>query len=202
MYPNQGGESVDITQYFSERTKTAIQYAAQKAIEMHRRNIDTEHLLWGILQEDELIDIILKKLDLDKKILLEQVEEYMEEGTGGGQTPGLTPRAKQVLQLSFQIAMELGHKYIGNEHVLLGLIKEGEGLAAQILQRDGISYTKARQVVVKTVGEGDKEGTKVKQKSQTPTLDKFSRDLTKLAKEGKIDPVIGRSDEITRVIQI
>ncbi|HQJ73632.1 MAG TPA: AAA family ATPase, partial [Candidatus Dojkabacteria bacterium] len=124
-----------------------------------------------------------------------------DEGITHG-TPGLTPRAKEVLQLAFYESQELGHHYIGGEHILLGLIEEREGIAAQIFEKYGISLTQARQAVIKVVGEGDESGEKVEESSITPTLDKYSRDLTKLAKEGKIDPVIGRSDEITRVIQI
>jgi ATP-dependent Clp protease ATP-binding subunit ClpC len=200
MDPN--GESIDITQYFSERANNAIQHSAQEALESGSRNMDTEHLLLGITKEDPIIKKIFKELGLDIDMLTEQVKSSLKDKEIHEQAvPNLTPRAKQVLQISFQEAMELQHNYIGTEHILLGLIKEGEGLAAQLFARCGISYTKARQAVVKVVGEGDKEG-KTAEESMTPILDKFSRDLTNLAKAGKIDPVIGRSDEITRVIQI
>jgi ATP-dependent Clp protease ATP-binding subunit ClpC len=195
-------ERVDITEYFSERAKKAIQEAATEAIERNNANIDTEHLLLGVLAADDVIDRILKKLDLDKGGVKDYITEQLSEGTKEIDTPGLSPRAKQVLQISFQEARELGHNYIGPEHFLLGLIKEGEGLAAQTFEKYGISYTRARQAVVNIVGEGDEKGEKVKEKSETPNLDKFSRDLTSLAREGKIDPVIGRNDEISRVIQI
>jgi len=98
--------------------------------------------------------------------------------------------------------MEIGHNYIGGEHIILGLIKEGDGIASQLFTKLGITNAKARQAVIKIVGEGDKEGTKTAKDSETPILDKYSRNLSKLAQKGKIDPVIGRSDEITRVIQI
>ncbi len=198
-------ESVDITQYFSERAKDAIQNAAGCAIQYRHRNIDTEHLLCGLLDGDEVMHQIFKALDLDQASLKSYLSEQLEEGIGTREeveTPGLTPRSKQVLQLAFQESQELGHNYVGSEHILLALIREGSGLAAQILNKYAISHTKARQAVVKVVGEGDKTGEKIKEKSETPTLDKFSRDLTSLAKQGKIDPVIGRSDEVTRVIQI
>ncbi|MEA3357106.1 MAG: ATP-dependent Clp protease ATP-binding subunit, partial [Patescibacteria group bacterium] len=200
MASNQ--EKTDITSYFSERARKAIQEAAVEAIKHKNQNIDTQHLLLGILKADDVIDKILKKLDLDKDGLVQYISEQITDGEDNVETPGLTPRAKQVLQLSFQEAMELGHKYIGSEHILLGLIKEGEGLAAQAFNKYGISYTRARQEVVNIVGEGDEKGDKAKQKSDTPTLDKYSRNLTGLAKSGKIDPVIGRTDEITRIIQI
>ncbi len=195
-------ERVDITELFSERTKEAIQTGASFAVEKKQRNIDTEHLLYGIIQSDEVMEKIFKELDIDKDKLVDQLKEQVSEGIYEGTTPGLTPRGKQVLELSYQEALELGHKYIGTEHLFLSLIREGEGLAAQILSRYGISHTKARQAVVKVIGEGDKEGTKVKEKSGTPNLDKYSRDLTELASQGRIDPVIGRNDEITRVIEI
>jgi ATP-dependent Clp protease ATP-binding subunit ClpC len=195
-------ERVDITEYFSERAKKAIQEAAREAIDRKNTNIDTEHLLLGVLAADEVVDRILKKLDLDKQGVKDYVQEQISKGASEVETPGLSPRAKQVLQISFQEARQLGHHYIGPEHFLLGLIKEGEGLAAQTFEKYGISYTRARQAVVNVVGKGDKEGKKVKEKSETPNLDKFSRDLTSLAKQGKIDPVIGRNDEISRVIQI
>lgn len=195
-------EEIDITQYFSERANEAIQGAATEALERNSRNIDTEHLLLGIVETDDVVQRILKELKVDKELLIEQVRSQMGEGVEEISTPGLSPRAKQVLKLAFQEAMELGHNYVGGEHILLGLIREGEGLASQLFAKYGITHTQARQAVLKIVGEGDKEGEAVSQKSTTPTLDQFSRDLTQLAKTGKIDPVIGRSDEITRVIQI
>lgn len=200
--PARSQQQVDITEYFSERAKKSIQEAAAAAIESKNRNIDTEHLLLGIIKSDEVVEKILKKLDLNKQEFIDYVESLLQQGEGEVETPGLSPRAKQVLEISFSEARELGHSYIGPEHFLLGLIKEGEGLAAQAFQKYGISYTRARQAVVSVVGQGDEKGEKTKEKSDTPTLDKYSRDLTGLARAGKIDPVIGRNDEITRVIQI
>jgi len=196
-------ETVDITSYFSQRAKNAIQLAAEKAMETGSRSIDTEHFLWAIANHDDVVVKILKQLKVDIDLLNEQLDKVMGSDTGLSMgTPGLTPRAKQVLQLSFYEARELGHNYVGGEHILLGLIKEGQGIASQLFEKYGISYTKARQAVVKIVGEGDETGEATQGESVTPTLDKYSRDLTKLAKEGKIDPVIGRTDEINRVIQI
>ena len=196
-------ESVDISAYFSQRAKDIIQMAAEKVIDSGSRNIDTEHLLWAAINYDDVVVRVLKELKIDNELLQDQLNEVIgsDEGITHG-TPGLTPRAKEVLQLAFYESQELGHHYIGGEHILLGLIEEGEGIAAQIFEKYGISLTQARQAVIKVVGEGDESGEKVEESSVTPTLDKYSRDLTKLAKEGKIDPVIGRSDEITRVIQI
>jgi ATP-dependent Clp protease ATP-binding subunit ClpC len=195
-------ERVDISELLSQRATETLAEAVKLAQSRRLRSIDTEHLLYGLTQDDEVMDRILKELDIDKEALVSYLDEQITEGKYEGDKPGFTPRAKKVLELSFQESRELGHNYIGSEHIFLGLIREGEGLASQTLQKYGISHTKARQAVVKIIGEGDKEGEKVKAKSETPNLDKFSRDLTKLAKEGKIDPVIGRSDEITRVIEI
>lgn len=194
-------EYVDITEYFSERAKDAIQSAAEIAVDKGSRIIDTEHLLLGILNDDNVVDRILKELHINKEMLREQAVDSLISSEYSG-TPNFSPRAKQVLQLAFNHAKELGHNYIGGEHILLGLISEGQGLASQIFNKYGITITQARQAVVKIVGEGDESGKKVEEKSETPTLDKYSRDLTQLATVGKIDPVIGRSDEITRVIQI
>ena len=140
-------ERTDITEYFSDRLKEAIQEAVSIAISNKNRNIDTQHLLLGIIRTDEVVEKILKKLDLDKEGLENYLVEQMGEGSADVETPGLAPRAKNVLQLSFQEAMDLGHNYVGSEHVLLGLIKEGEGLAAQTFEKYGISYTRARQAV-------------------------------------------------------
>lgn len=198
-------ESVDISEYFAERAKIAIQNSAKCAIENRHRNIDTEHLLSGLLNEDDVMNKIFKDLDIDTEKLNNYLNEQLEEGKDNRrevEVPGLTPRSKQVLQLAFQEAQELGHNYVGSEHIFLALIREKEGLAAQILNKFTISHTKARQSVIKVVGKGDKTGKKIKEETETPTLDKYSRDLTKLAAKGRIDPVIGRSDEVTRMIQI
>lgn len=195
-------EQVDITQYFSERAKENLQEAATEAISHGNKNIDTEHLLLAITKNDDVVKRIMKELKIDTELLIGQITEMITQEDTTVETPGLSPRAKQAIQLAFQEAMEIGHNYIGGEHLLLGLIREGEGIAAQTLRKLDVNPTKARQAVLKVVGKGDKEGSKAAEKSETPTLDKFSRDLTKLAQTGKIDPVIGRSDEITRVIQI
>lgn len=195
-------ERIDITNFFSERTKEAIQKAARFTLEKKQKNIDTEHILYAISQSDPVIDKIFVDLGVDEKSLREYITSQVSNGTFDGNLPGLSPRAKYVLQLAFQEARALNHNYVGTEHILLGLIREGEGLAAQLLKKYAISHTKARQSVVKVVGEGDKEGIKIKDKSTTPTLDQYAKDLNKFAREGKIDPVIGRADEITRVIEI
>ncbi len=195
-------EQVDITQYFSERAKMDIQEAASEAISKGNKNIDTEHLLIAIAKSDDVVKRVLKELGIDPQLLIEQIDDTISKTDQIIETPGLSPRAKQSIQLAFQEAMDIGHNYIGGEHLLLGLIKEGEGIAAQTLTKLEVTPIKARQAVLKIVGKGDKEGKDASKKTETPTLDEFSRDLTQLAVIGKIDPVIGRSDEITRVIQI
>lgn len=195
-------ERIDITELFSERTKHTLQEAAGVAVEYKQRNIDSEHLLLALAKTDELTERLLKDLGIDKDQLISYIESLMSQGTHDVTSIGITPRAKQILQLAFQEARELGHNYIGTEHLILGILREGEGLAYQILKKNGITHPQARQAVIKLVGEGDKEGEKLKSQSQTPELDKYSKDLTEIAMQDKIDPVVGRADEITRIIEI
>jgi ATP-dependent Clp protease ATP-binding subunit ClpC len=195
---------MNITDQLSKRAEEIVQKAAQTAVEHGDNNIDTQHFLYA-LTEDEVMQKIFKKLDIDVDLLKSQLEEMMGETKSEVSAPtsvGVTPRAKSALELAFYEAKELGHNYIGSEHIFLGLLREGEGVAAQLLTKYAISHTKARQAVVDVVGEGDESGKAAVKKSETPTLDKFSRNLTELAKAGKIDPVIGRSDEITRLVQV
>jgi len=195
-------ERIDITQLFSERTKHTLQEAAGIAVEYKQRNIDTEHLLLALVHGDELTERLLKDLGIDKQQLEEYIRSLISEGSFESNSIGITPRAKQVLQLAFQEARELGHNYIGTEHLILGILREAEGLAYQILKKYGITHPQGRQAVIKLVGEGDKEGKNLKSQSTTPELDKYSKDLTEVALQGKIDPVVGRADEITRIIEI
>lgn len=195
-------ERIDITQLFSERTKHVLQAAAGIAVEYKQRNIDTEHLLLALIDGDDLTEKFLKDLGIDKTQLQEYIRSLVSEGNSESTSIGITPRAKQILQLAFQEARELGHNYIGTEHLILGILREGEGLAYQVMKKYGISHPQARQAVIKLVGEGDREGEKIKSQSLTPELDKYSKDLTEIALQGKIDPVVGRADEITRIIEI
>ncbi len=193
---------MDISALFSNRTNEAIQSAAEFAIKKHQRSIDTEHLLYGLCQDEVVMKRVFKELGINPEELKDLLEVQIADGNYSGMQPTFTPRASQVIQLAYQEALELGHNYIGTEHLFLGLIVESEGLAAQILKKYSISHSQARQAVVKVVGEGDKEGSHIEKKSETPTLDAFTKDLTELAKEDKIDPVIGRDEEITRVVEI
>ncbi len=195
-------ERINIVDYFSNRAKEVIQNAYDASQELKSKYIDTEHLLIGLAREKEAGEKILKNLDIDPEDLIAYLKENSPKGERRKENPDLSPRAKQALELAFRISRNLEHNYVGSEHILLGLIEEGEGLAAQTLKKYGITETKARQAVLSMVGKrGVKEG-RVREKSKTPVLDQYSRDLTKLAREGKLDPVIGRANEVQRVIQI
>lgn len=206
VYPEQSrGEHVNILDAFSDRAKSVIQTAAQAAQQAGSPALDTEHLLIGVAQEGEVGAVILKNLDIDPEELVsylrqnmrKDVKEYSQEVA-----PDLSPRAKQALELSWHAARNLEHDYVGSEHILLGLLEEGEGLAAQTLQKYGLTDTKLRQALLSAVGHHGKPTGAAKAKSKTPTLDQYSRDLTRLAREGQLDPVIGRGSEVQRVIQI
>ena len=193
-------DSNDISEYFSERAKLVIQKAAQTALGLNRKYIDTEHILYALLG-DEVVNKVLKKSGCRVNNLVQLTESQLLQGTYIGDQPEMTPRAKQVINIAFEESRSLNHDYVGPEHLLIGLLREDEGLAYQLLLRCGANYQSVKNAVIKTLGEESMSAV-VEKESTTPTLDKFSRDLTKLAKEGKIDPVIGRSDEVTRVIQI
>lgn len=185
-------------QYFTNSAKEVLQNAANFALSVGTNYIDTEHLLEGLTQSP-IAQKVLEKLKVDPQTLSTSIDSMVYKRPGiTSASAEFTPRAKQSLNLAFNEAQNLGHTYVGAEHLLLGIFQENEGLGAQILRRQGINYESLRDAVVKVVGEGDQSD----EKSQTPNLDKYSRDLTKLASSGKIDPVIGRANEITRVIQI
>ncbi len=195
-------ESIDIDQYISEHAKELIQRAAEKAVAMGRKQVDTEHLLDALLESDVIIEIF-RQFKIRPVEIHNYIEENAPRGAGEGKEGDLqvSPRIKNVLEQSFDVSRELGHDYIGPEHLLIGLALEGEGLAGEILKRYKLTPPVLRQQVVKVVGKGAQEG-RVKTATNTPQLDKYSRDLTKLARAGKLDPVIGRSDEIETTIEI
>ncbi|KKT92527.1 MAG: ATPase, AAA family [Parcubacteria group bacterium GW2011_GWA2_45_14] len=198
-------ESVNILDAFSDRAKGVIQTAAETAIQHQSPALDTEHLLIGVAKETEIGRQILSNLDINPDELIGYLVENMTKNAkqyADGIAPDLSPRAKKSLELSWHAARNLQHNYVGSEHLLLGLFLEDEGLAAQTLKKYGITETKLRQAVLSAVGEKGKKTGRAKKKSQTPTLDQYSRDLTELARANKLDPVIGRSAEVQRVIQI
>ncbi len=186
--------------YFSNSAKQVLQEAAQLAVERGTTYIDTEHLLYAAIQT-EINRKILEEINKNPETIIEYLDNNMPTFSRrfyGTIAADLTPRAKQTLNLAFEFAREFGHGYVGVEHVLLGILEEGEGFGAQVLRRFGVTVEDLKKAIKKVLGEGSKQTTK----SDTPTLDKYCRDVTKLAREGKIDPVIGRKNEIERVTQI
>src|SRR5678815_3164280 len=192
---------------FTDRVRKVIYYARDEAARLQHDYIGTEHLLLGIVREGEGIAAkVLAKLELEFE-QIQQAVENMVKSTGGTLTIGeipFTPRAKRVLELAIEEARLLGHNYVGTEHLLLGLIREGEGVAAQVLAELGVDRKRVREEVLKLLGPTTTVKTRKakKEKSDTPNLDQFGRDLTQMARETKLDPIIGRESEIERVIQI
>lgn len=194
-------EQLNIDQYFSDHTKELIQKAAQTAQDWGSNEIDTHHLLYAILDSD-VVGEILKQF----KISTTDLKRYIEENTlksekQEGAQMQISPRVKNVLDLAFAASRELGHGYVGPEHLLIGLLEEEDGMASNVLRKYGLTRESLRQQVVKVVGRGAKEG-RVEPKTTTPQVDKYSRDLSRLAREGKLDPVIGRHNEIETTIEI
>ncbi|MBI4698428.1 MAG: ATP-dependent Clp protease ATP-binding subunit, partial [Nitrospirae bacterium] len=189
---------------FTERGRKIIIFAKEEAEKRQNDYLGTEHLLLAILrEEDSLPVVILKKMGLSVDELRIEIERNLPTGTNVltfGDIP-FTPRAKKVLELAVEEARLLGHSYIGSEHLLIGIIREDEGIAGKILRSLGANLLSARQLAINFTSRGQQQLLKDK-KGQTPALDEFGRDLTLLAKENKLDPVIGRENEIERVLQI
>jgi len=192
---------------FTEKARRVIVYAQEEARMLNQNYIGTEHLLLGLIREqDGIAAKALESLNISLEDVHSQVEELIGRGTfvPTGHIP-FTPRAKKVLELSLREALQLGHNYIGTEHILLGLIREGEGVAAQVLLNLGADLEKVRSAVIQLLsGHYGKpaEGGEERRGASGALLDEFGRNLTRAAKEGKLDPVIGRSLEIERVMQI
>jgi len=204
---------------FTDRAKKVMNLARQEAQRFNHEYLGTEHILLGLVQEGSGVAAnVLKQMQIDLDKIRVEVEKIVKTGPSMvtmGQLP-FTPRAKKVLELSLEEASNLGHNYIGTEHLLLGLIKENEGIAAQVLMNLGVKLEDVREEVLDFLGAdaGDEEdddpglgespggGSGGGGKSKTPALDSFGRDLTELAREGKLDVVVGRENEIERVIQI
>ncbi|MBI3021044.1 MAG: ATP-dependent Clp protease ATP-binding subunit [Candidatus Omnitrophica bacterium] len=192
---------------FTERARKVILLAKEEAKRFNHDYIGTEHILLGLIREGEgVAAAVLQKLGLSPEKIRLEVEKLVQSGPStmvSGDIP-FTPKAKKVIELAMEEARSLGHNYIGTEHLLLGLIREGEGVASQVLMNLGLDLNRVRNEVITLLGSssptptGGGAGTRTK----TPALDAFGRDLTQLAREGKLDPVIGRKEEIERVIQI
>jgi len=192
---------------FTERARKVILLAKEEAKRFNHDYIGTEHILLGLVREGEgVAAAVLASFSLSPDKVRLEVEKLVQPGPAtvvSGDLP-FTPKAKKVIELAMEEARALGHNYIGTEHLLLGLIREGEGVASQVLMNLGLELEKVREEVMNLLGSeipGYEMGQKVSH-AKTPALDAFGRDLTKLAKDGKLDPVIGRKSEIERVIQI
>ncbi|MEO0084862.1 MAG: ATP-dependent Clp protease ATP-binding subunit, partial [candidate division WOR-3 bacterium] len=189
---------------FTERVRKVISLARQEAIRLHHDYIGTEHLLLGILKEGEgVAAIVLQNLGINLDDLRRAVDNAVSYGTETlvlGEIP-LNQEARSALNYAVDEARRMNHSYVGTEHLLLGLLREERGIACQVLQSLGIEIDIVRSETIRLLG-GEFTQQSVKSKSKTPTLDYFSRDLTQLAREDKLDPIIGRTKEIERVIQI
>src|SRR5205814_2589337 len=208
---------------FTDRARKVMQLANQEAQRFNHEYIGTEHILLGLVKEGSGVAAnVLKNLDVDLRKIRLEVEKLVQSGPDMvtmGKLPQ-TPRAKKVIEYSMEEARNLNHNYVGTEHILLGLLREQEGVAAQVLMNLGLKLEEVREEVLNLLGHGmeggeggerspagggggQSEAAGGKQsKSKTPALDSFGRDLTELARQGKLDPVIGREKEIERAIQI
>src|SRR5690625_2580390 len=192
---------------FTERAQKVLALSQEEAIRLKHNNIGTEHILLGLIREGNGIAAkALEALGINSEDIQKEVETLIGQGQSPMQSIHYTPRAKKVVELSQDEARKLGHSYVGTEHILLGLIREGEGVAARVLRNLDVSLNKARQqVLTLLVASEAKRGSQGKAQAQTkstPTLDSLAKDLTESARQGEIDPVIGRDVEIERVIQV
>jgi ATP-dependent Clp protease ATP-binding subunit ClpC len=205
---------------FTDRARKVMALANQEAQRFNHEYIGTEHILLGLVKEGSGVGAnVLKNLDVDIKKLRLEIEKLVKSGPDMvtmGKLPQ-TPRAKKVIEYAIEEARSLNHNYVGTEHILLGLLRETEGIAAQVMMNLGLKLEDVRQEVLNLLGAGMEENTgypsmgmkmnpqaaqAAKGKSKTPALDSFGRDLTELALKNELDPVIGRSDEIERLVQI
>ncbi|MEK3888969.1 ATP-dependent protease ATP-binding subunit ClpC [Bacillus sp. FSL K6-3431] len=191
---------------FTERAQKVLALSQEEAIRLGHNNIGTEHILLGLVSEgDGIAAKALYALALSPEMIQKEVETLIGRGQDKAESINYTPRAKKVIELSMDEARKLGHSYVGTEHILLGLIREGEGVAARVLNNLGVNLNKARQQVLQLLGSNEvnnHSGSGGSQGASTPTLDSLARDLTAVAKEGTLDPVIGRNKEIQRVIEV
>src|SRR5438067_4271073 len=207
---------------FTERVRKVLTMAREEAARLHHEYVGTEHILLGLIREGEgVAATVLQNLNVELEEIQQKIEETVKKGKAGQATgPDLpyTSRAKKVLELAMSEARELGHSYVGTEHLLLGLLREEKGIAAQVLTDAGVNLEAARAETLRILGTDvqaqgaggaqQPSGTppaapqKGEKKSKTPALDHFCRDLTQLAGEGQLDPTIGRSKEIERVMEV
>lgn len=193
---------------FTEKAEKAVSFSQESAMTLGHNYVGTEHLLLGLIKEGSGVAAkVLLNQGITEEKVLKEIEELIGRGESTGEQPlGFTPRTKRVLELSFREARRMGHNYIGTEHLLVGILKEGESVAVRILMDLGVEPQKLYSEVLKMFSEEAPGTTGVPKNnsasSNTPTLNQFGRDLTDMAREAKFDPVIGRDKEIERVIQI
>ena len=191
-------------QKFTPRAKKVINIASEEAKRLHHDYIGTEHLLLGIVNETSgVAAAVLESLNIDLNMVKLEIENMVPPGSDTitiGEIP-FTTQAKKALEYAHEEAGKLGHNYIGTEHMLLGLIRESEGIAARVLASLGVDLQKAQEMAINLLGGRFPKEPRVR-KTKTPAIDSFGRDLTQMARESKLDPVIGREKEIERVIQI
>src|SRR5258708_2206271 len=208
--PGRPVRSDEMFERFTDRARRGVVLAQDEARMLNHNYIGTEHVLLGLIHEGEgAAAKALESLGISLEGVRQQVEEIIGQGqqAPSGHIP-FTPRAKKVLELSLREALQLGHNYIGTEHILLGLIREGEGVAAQVLVKLGADLSRVRQQVIQLLhgGPGKEPAAAVAPTETAPStslvLDQFGRNLTAAAREGKLDPVIGREKEIERVMQV
>src|SRR6201998_650156 len=204
---------------FTDRVRKVLQMAREEAARLHHEYVGTEHILLGLIREGEgVAAAVLTNLNVDLEEIQQKIEETVKKGkaaAAAGPDLPYTSRAKKVLELAMSEARKLNHSYVGTEHLLLGLLREEKGIAAQVLTDAGVNLEQARAETLRLLGsempsggpEPSGTGTqpaspKSEKKSKTPALDHFCRDLTQLAAEGQLDPTIGRQKEIERVMEI
>jgi ATP-dependent Clp protease ATP-binding subunit ClpC len=200
---------------FTDRVRKVLQMAREEAARLHHEYVGTEHILLGLIREGEgVAAAVLTNLNVDLDEIQQRIEETVKKGKAPApEGPDLpyTSRAKKVLELAMSEARELNHSYVGTEHLLLGLLREEKGIAAQVLTDAGVSLEQARAETLRLLGSDVPSPSKggqgaaaprAEKKSKTPALDHFCRDLTALAGEGQLDPTIGRQKEIERVIEV
>ncbi|HET9426599.1 MAG TPA: ATP-dependent Clp protease ATP-binding subunit, partial [Gemmatimonadaceae bacterium] len=209
---------------FTERVRKVLTMAREEAARLHHEYVGTEHILLGLIREGEgVAATVLQNLNVELEEIQQKIEETVKKGKAGqasGPDLPYTSRAKKVLELAMSEARELNHSYVGTEHLLLGLLREEKGIAAQVLTDAGVNLEAARAETLRILGtEMPQQGSasqapaaggatsqpapaKGEKKSKTPALDHFCRDLTQLAAEGQLDPTIGRAKEIQRVMEV
>jgi ATP-dependent Clp protease ATP-binding subunit ClpC len=203
---------------FTDRVRKVLQMAREEAARLHHEYVGTEHILLGLIREGEgVAAAVLTNLNVDLEEIQQKIEETVKKGkaaAAAGPDLPYTSRAKKVLELAMSEARELNHSYVGTEHLLLGLLREEKGIAAQVLTDAGVNLEQARAETLRLLGSEMPSGPapagsgtppaspKSEKKSKTPALDHFCRDLTQLAGEGQLDPTIGRQKEIERVMEI